>query len=309
MNGAVHVNGEHPWALTRPDRSCERNLPWFLRTLGHVNTPKILRAIPPVVWSLVALAAVVGAVTFLQSAHGLVGFGTDRMRLPFVFALMNPVCVDVLSISAMVAAYVLRQAVVRVRLYVWLIFWLTLALSVAGNEAQAVARLLPVDGRLGAAAPPVLLAAAVHLAVVVARHYDRSAVARVVAVETAAVAVDVPEPAPATPEPEPADEPTPEPELVPEVEPLIEPTHRRTRTRPDGTPNRRRTRGNGPDERRHVAAHRVVVGGEGVNAVARDLHVSPAAVSGWAKQARAGSLAMEPAERTELHLVDAGGQA
>jgi hypothetical protein len=110
-----------------------------------------LRTVPPVVWVLITLAAVVAAGTFAQSAHGLVGFGTDRMRLPVGFALLNPVCVDVLSVSAMVAAYVLRRAPWHVRVYGWLIFWLTLVLSVAGNEAQAYARLLPDDGRFGPA--------------------------------------------------------------------------------------------------------------------------------------------------------------
>lgn len=293
-----------------------------VRTLAFVNTSKILRAIPPVVRALISLAAVVGAMTFLQSAHGLVGFGTDRMRLPFVFALMNPVCVDVLSISAMIAAYVLRRAPWHVRMYVWLIFWLTLALSVAGNEAQAVARLLPIDGRLGAAAPPLLLAAAVHLAVVVARHYDhkiRPATSLDVVVNRSSGKIE-PESisAPATPgqpadepvdEPEPFDEPAPNP-TEPAERPVIVPARRRTRTKPDGAPDRRRERGTGPDPRRQVAAYRVVVGGESLGTVARDLDVSRSAVKGWADQARAGTLAMtapDGADRPELHLVDAGG--
>jgi hypothetical protein len=270
-----------------------------------------LRTVPPVVWVLITLAAVVAAGTFAQSAHGLVGFGTDRMRLPVGFALLNPVCVDVLSVSAMVAAYVLRRAPWHVRVYGWLIFWLTLVLSVAGNEAQAYARLLPDDGRFGAAAPPLLLAAAVHLAVVVARHYDRDTRPELAASSDvqrpAASSSGRPDDPTAEPEPVEQDEPDTEPEPEP-VEPsgpapVIEPTHRRTRTRPAGTPDRRRTRNREPDPRRHDAARRVVVGGEGVNAVARDLDVSSAAVSRWARQARNGSLPL-----ADLHLVDAGAQ-
>lgn len=127
-----------------------------------------LRIIPV----LMAVTGFVAAVTFALSALGLFGFAHDGMRLSVEAAWMVPLGVDLLSVAGMVATYALRNSRTRRRVYAWTVFGFAVVASVAGNEAHAAERNLPPAGMAAAALPPVFLALAVHLLIVVRRDLE-----------------------------------------------------------------------------------------------------------------------------------------
>jgi hypothetical protein len=156
---------------------------------------------------LVAVTALVAVVTFALSALGLFGFGHDGMRLAIEFAWMVPLGVDLLSVAGMIATYALRNSRLRRRVYAWAVFGFAVAASVAGNEAHAVERHLAPAGMAAASLPPVFLALAVHLLIVVRRDSETVPVAAVKprspasGLPTSPAQVAGPKPRPAAPAP------------------------------------------------------------------------------------------------------------
>lgn len=205
-------------------------------------------------------AILVAVVTFVLSFHGLDDYGRSVAGLDDL-AWLVPLGVDGLTLTAIAATFLLARAPFKVRLYAWVVFGAANAASVAGNLSHANARQLPWDGAVGAAAWPIFLTLASHLAIVTRRwlsggHSDTA----VATPATPAVVADV---APA--ETHASDTSTEEVPAAP----------RRTRT-PKPRPNvTRNATGNQSVARRRVAA------GESCATVALSLGVSKKTVERW----------------------------
>lgn len=124
--------------------------------------------------ALVAFTASVGVVTFVLSFAGLSDYGHRVVKLNEMLSWLVPIGVDGLTLSAVAATFVLRHADWHVRLYAWAVFGVAVAASVAGNLSHAVAHHLGVQGQIGAAAWPILLALASHMVIVARRSVERS---------------------------------------------------------------------------------------------------------------------------------------
>lgn len=151
--------------------------------------------------ALLAFTVLVAAVTFVLSFSGLDDYGRRVAHLGDLSPLV-PIGVDGLTLCAVAATFILRDAPLRVRLYAWCVFGVAVAASVAGNLSHAEARSLSWKGMVGAAAWPILLALASHMVIVVRRHMHptRPPVAQsqqepAVAVASAPVAPSAAEPA------------------------------------------------------------------------------------------------------------------
>lgn len=123
-------------------------------------------------WALIAATTVVAAVTFVLSFAGLVDYATRVAGIPRHLAWLVPVGVDGLTLCCIAATHLLRHATWWVRIYVWAVFGVAVAASVAGNVSHAASRGLTYQGMVGNAAWPIGLALATHLLVVVRRHTD-----------------------------------------------------------------------------------------------------------------------------------------
>lgn len=126
------------------------------------------RAHRAAVWALLACLTAVAVVTFVLSFHGLDDYG-DRVADLGRLSWLVPIGIDGLTLTAIAATFLLATAPFRVRLYAWLVFVAANAASVAGNLSHAHHRHLPWDGAVGAAAWPIMLTLASHLAIVTRR--------------------------------------------------------------------------------------------------------------------------------------------
>lgn len=117
------------------------------------------------------LVAVV-VINFALSFSGLYDYGDNLAELPLFLPAFVPLGVDGLTITAVGALYILRHAPLATRLFVWVVYLVPVALSVAGNVAHATARGQHVAAIVGAAAWPILLTLAMHLVIVAARYMD-----------------------------------------------------------------------------------------------------------------------------------------
>lgn len=129
------------------------------------------------------------AIGFVMSYHGLFTFGDEIMRWPRMLSALAPIGLDIFSMVGLIATFLTRDAPWRTKAYCWLVFGVTVALSVAGNAVPAIAHLdrdAAVAGThtrwgyaqvavvAGAALWPALSAAALHLLIVVKRHLDEA---------------------------------------------------------------------------------------------------------------------------------------
>lgn len=119
--------------------------------------------------ALLACTVLVAVTTFVLSFAGLTDYGRRVAGLAGLSPLV-PIGVDGLTLCAVAATFILRDARLRVRLYAWAAFAVAVALSVAGNLSHASARGLSWEGMIGAAAWPILLALASHMVIVVRRN-------------------------------------------------------------------------------------------------------------------------------------------
>jgi hypothetical protein len=122
--------------------------------------------------ALLTFTLLVGAVTFVLSFHGLDNYGAALAGLGGL-AFLVPLGVDGLTLVAVAATYLLREAPWHVRAYAWLVFAVAIAASVAGNLSYAASRHLTPAGMVGAAAWPILLAFASHMVIVTRRWMER----------------------------------------------------------------------------------------------------------------------------------------
>jgi hypothetical protein len=122
--------------------------------------------------ALIGCTILVAAVTFVLSFHGLDDYGRRVARLTYLSPLV-PIGVDGLTLVAVAATSILRHAPWHIRAYAWLVFAISVGLSVAGNLSHAVAEQLTWQGEIGAAASPLLLALASHLVIVTLRAIER----------------------------------------------------------------------------------------------------------------------------------------
>lgn len=160
-------------------------------------------------WVLIGFAATVAVITFVLSFVGLDDYGR-RVADEHTLSFLVPLGVDGLTMVGVMATYILRAAPWHVRAYAWLVFSVALALSVAGNLSHGLAHHLSMQGLVGAAIWPVLLAFSSHVVVVVRRWQERL---RTVAIARPAE-VDVP--TPDLPMQDEAKEPAPRRQLTPE---------------------------------------------------------------------------------------------
>lgn len=146
--------------------------------------------------ALLTFTLLVGAVTFTLSFHGLDNYGAALAGLGDL-AFLVPLGVDGLTLVAVAATYLLRQAPWHVRSYAWLVFAVAIAASVAGNLSYAASRHLTPAGMVGAAAWPILLAFASHMVIVTRRWMERRSTVAIpdIRPDTEPVA-DLPEDAP-----------------------------------------------------------------------------------------------------------------
>lgn len=124
--------------------------------------------------SLLACTVLVAGVTFVLSFSGLSDYGHRVAGLSLALAWLVPVGVDGLTLCGVAATFLLRHATLQVRLYAWLVFGISVATSVAGNLSHATSRGLTWEGKVGAAAWPILLALASHLVIVTRRAIENA---------------------------------------------------------------------------------------------------------------------------------------
>lgn len=170
-------------------------------------------------WALLGFTVVVAVVTFVLSFHGLDGYGKDVAKVGRLSWLV-PLGVDGLTLTAVAATFLLRNAAWRVRAYAWFVFVVANGASVAGNLSHGASQHLSRDGMVGAAAWPLLLALASHLAIVTRRAMDKAE----------GGSVDTPSAAPEVPQPQAV------PDVAPDTQPVADPkppaTRKRIPTRP-----------------------------------------------------------------------------
>lgn len=123
---------------------------------------------------MLLVTALVATATFVLSAHGLIDYGRNVAGVPSDMAWLLPVGIDLLSVAAIAATFVLRGAPLRYRVYSWSVFGVTVVASIGGNLAHADYRHLSWQGSIGATIWPVLLAFTVHLLIVVWRYIEAS---------------------------------------------------------------------------------------------------------------------------------------
>lgn len=124
--------------------------------------------------ALLVCTVVVATVTFALSFHGLSDYGQHVAGINGWMSWLVPVGVDGLTLCAVAATFLLRHASIHIRAYAWFVFAVAVGASVAGNLSHAASRGLSWEGKIGAAAWPILLALASHLVIVTRRAIERA---------------------------------------------------------------------------------------------------------------------------------------
>jgi hypothetical protein len=143
--------------------------------LIRVTSWRDSHTVSPVAYqALLICTVVVAAVTFALSFHGLSDYGQHVAGVNGWMSWLVPVGVDGLTLCAVAATFLLRHASLHIRVYAWFVFAVAVGSSVAGNLSHAAARGLSWEGKIGAAAWPILLALASHLVIVTRRALERA---------------------------------------------------------------------------------------------------------------------------------------
>jgi hypothetical protein len=121
---------------------------------------------------LLGAVALIAAVAFAVSAHGLYDFGQRVMGLPGVMAAGVPIILDAGQLAAIAAAFLNRGKPLHVRFYMWTAMALTVALSMTGNAWDAHVRDLTRAGVYATMIAPALLALFAHVIVITWRHRE-----------------------------------------------------------------------------------------------------------------------------------------
>jgi Protein of unknown function (DUF2637) len=121
---------------------------------------------------LLGAVALIAAVAFAVSAHGLYDFGQRVMGLPGIMAAGVPIILDAGQLAAIAAAFLNRGKPLHVRFYMWTAMALTVALSMTGNAWDAHVRDLTRAGVYATMIAPALLALFAHVIVITWRHRE-----------------------------------------------------------------------------------------------------------------------------------------
>lgn len=134
------------------------------------DTPAAGRRVPRGTYAaLLTPTVVVGAASFTETFHGLRDLMERVEEQATWLSTVGPIGIDGLQLVALAGTYFMRNAQVRIRLYMWSVFLAANAVSVAGNVVDASARHLSTPGVVIAGVWPVLLALAAHTVIVSAR--------------------------------------------------------------------------------------------------------------------------------------------
>lgn len=135
------------------------------------DTPRIGRRIPSLIAWFFALNA---AAQFTLQAWLAYGFAKHVWRLAHPLPYLVPVALDIFAINLMAAAYELRSAKFRQRIYVWTLLALVIGAQVGASEGFADWANWSLWGRVASFIPAVFLAGSLHALIIVARHRDRT---------------------------------------------------------------------------------------------------------------------------------------
>lgn len=153
-----------------------------------------------VVLALVLCAVMAGSASLFMSFHGLRDLVIRVEGVTGWLSNVGPIGIDGLQLATLFAIVFTVGAPARVRVYLWIVFFGAIAVSVVGNMLDASARGVDASGVWLSAFWPVLLAAATHVVVVAIRWWNDSratATAEVVATageQMTESSVDEPEP-------------------------------------------------------------------------------------------------------------------
>lgn len=132
-----------------------------------------MRRVPVPVWFAGIPAALVVLAGMILSYNALAVLALSAGIDP-VLSWAYPGVIDGVIITGSVAAYVLRRARLRIRLYLWSLIGVAVGLSIVGNATHALTHgglmtLPPLAAAAVSAVPPASLAAALHVIVVLWR--------------------------------------------------------------------------------------------------------------------------------------------
>jgi hypothetical protein len=133
-------------------------------------SPSELARAPRLVRALVGTAVLVVVAGMALSYDALAVLAREAGIDP-VLSWGYPAVVDGVLVVGSIAAYVLRGARLRIRMYLWLLIAAAVVVSVAGNAAHALSHggslILPVvAAALVSAVPPASMAAVIHVLIV-----------------------------------------------------------------------------------------------------------------------------------------------
>lgn len=120
---------------------------------------------------LAIVVAITGSASLMMSFHGLRDLVQRVEDVQGWLSNVGPVGIDGLQLASLVAIIITVNAPLRVRVYLWTVFFASIGLSVAGNCVDAAARHAGVAGVVLSGVWPALLAGATHVAVVAVRWF------------------------------------------------------------------------------------------------------------------------------------------
>lgn len=127
-----------------------------------------------VIGLLITMAAIAGAASLMMSFHSLRDLVQRVEDVHGWLSNVGPVGIDGLQLASLFAIVITATARFRVRLYLWVLFFGSIALSVAGNCVDASARHAGTAGIVLSGVWPALLAAATHVVVIAVRWWQES---------------------------------------------------------------------------------------------------------------------------------------
>jgi hypothetical protein len=255
-------------------------------------------------WLLLVCTTAVGAVTFVLSFVGLRDYAERVAGFSDSLAWLVPVGVDGLTLCAVAATMLARNAGWKPRLYTWGVFGIAVLASVAGNLSHATARNLSWAGHIGAAIWPIFLAFASHMLIVVRRIMERPSRREAL--------TDASSPKPQSSRTATTAAPVRDP-AMPAVEPAAvagRPVAPQRRSAPSRKASRPAARAKGDDASKAVAMQRVNAG-ESVAKVALSLGVHKATVYRWrdedSRTQTSGDQSADDPKEKDHDLVDVAG--
>ena len=146
--------------------------------------------------ALVACSTIAGAASLFMSFHGLRDLVERVEGVHGWLSNVGPFGIDGLQLATLFAIVFTATAPLRIRIYLWVVFFASIAVSVVGNVIDAGARGVDASGVWLSGFWPALLAAATHVVVVSVRWWRdrrRASTAEALAADES-TAADEPEP-------------------------------------------------------------------------------------------------------------------